>query len=73
MIKQGPILHEKKDRHNNLNLCYYYGELGYIVIDYRNFLLLATKRQATSVITDNLMALISYKPLLIKEKEIFLS
>ena len=51
VIRQGPILQEKKNRRNSLGLCYYFGEPGYIAIDYKNHTLLATKRQAAGTLT----------------------
>ena len=69
MIKQGLILQEKKDRHNSLGFCHYCGKPQYIAMDHRNSTLLVTRKQATSTFTGNLMALVSYKLLFIKEKE----
>ena len=60
VIKQGPILQEKKDRCNNLGLCRYYGKPGDIAIDHKDPTLLATKRQVESAFTGNLMALVPY-------------
>ena len=72
IIKQKPILQKEKDRCNRLGLCRYGGEPGHIVIDHRNSAFLATKKQATSALTGNSMALIPYKPLPVEEKEISL-
>lgn len=58
VIRRGLILQKEKDRRNSLRLYRYCGELGYIAIDHRNPVLLATKRQATSVLKKNLMALV---------------
>ena len=69
VIKQGSILQEEKDRRNNLGLCRYCGEPGHIAIDHRNSALLANKKQAAGVFTDNSMALVPYKPLSVEEKE----
>ena len=44
VIKQGPISQEEKDRRNSLGLCCYCGKPGYIAINHRNPVLLATKR-----------------------------
>ena len=69
VIRWGPISQEEKDRRNSLGLCHYYGEPRYIVIDHRNPALLVTKRQVAVALTDNLMALVPYKPLPVEEKE----
>ena len=44
VIRQGLILQEKKDKQNNLGLCYYPGKPRHIVIHHRNSTLLATKK-----------------------------
>ena len=72
MMRQRPILQEEKDRHNSLGLCRYYGEPGHIAINYRNSALLAIKRQVAGALMGNSMALVSYKPLLVEEKEMSL-
>ena len=72
MIRQRLILQEEKDRHNSLGLYCYCGKLGHIAIYHKNPALLATKRQAASAFTDNLMALVPYKPLFMEEKKTFL-
>ena len=69
VIKQGPILQEKKYRHNNLGLCHYCSKSRHIAIDHRNPALLTTKKQAARTFRDNSMALISYKPLPVEKKE----
>ena len=71
-IRQGLISQEEKDRRNNLGFCRYCDKPGYIAIDHKNPALLATNRQAAGAFTDNLMALIPYKPLPVEEKETFL-
>lgn len=73
MIKQGPILQKVKDKHNILGLCYYCGKSAYIAMDYKNPTLLFTKKQVAITFTSNLIALIPYKPLFVKEKKTFLS
>ena len=69
VIRQELILQEEKDRRNNLGLCHYCGEPGYIAIDHRNAALLATKRQAAGAFMGKSMALVPYKPLPMEEKE----
>ena len=69
VIRREPILQEEKDRCNNLGLCRYYDKLGYIAIDYKNLVFLATKRQVAGAFIDNFMALVPYKPLFVEEKE----
>lgn len=72
MIKQEPILQEKKDKYNSLGFYYYCNEPEHIVIDHRNCILLVTKKQVLGTFTGNLMALVSYKSPSVKEKEISL-
>ena len=69
VIKRRQISQEEKDRCNNLVLCRYCGKPGHIAIDHRNPALLATKKQVAGAFTGNSIALVSYKPLLAKEKE----
>lgn len=69
VMKQGPILHKEKDICNNRGLFRYCDELGYIVIDHRNPVWLAIKKQAPSVLTGNTIALVLYKSLCVEEKE----
>ena len=73
VIRRGLISQEEKDRRNNLGLCRYCSEPGYIAIDHRNLALLVTKRQAANAFTGNSMALIPYKPLPVEEKDTSLS
>ena len=72
IIRQGLILQEENDRCNNLGLSHYCSKPGHIAIDHRNPALLATKKQATDIFTGNLIALVPYKALLVKEKKTFL-
>ena len=72
MIRQGPILQNKKDRCNSLGLCYYCDQSRHIVMDHKNRALLATKKQAKSALMGNSMALVLYKPLSMEEKEMSL-
>ena len=46
--------------------------LAHIAIDHRKPTLLATKKQVAGALTGNSMALVLYKPLFIKEKEMSL-
>ena len=69
VIKQRPISQEEKDKCNSLDLCCYYAKPEHIAIDYRNPVLLATKKLAANALTDNSMALVLYKPLPVEEKE----
>ena len=69
VIRQGPILQDKKDGCNSLGLCRYCGKPGHIAIDHRNPTLLATKKQAAGNPMGNLIALDLYKPLFMEEKE----
>lgn len=73
VISYGPILQKEKDRCNNVSLCHYCRELRHIAIDNRNSALLASKKQAASALMGNLIALIPYTTLFIKEKETSLS
>lgn len=68
-IRHGPILQKKKNKHNSLSLCHYCDKSGHITIDYGNLVFLATKRQAVVVFMGNLIALVSYKFFLVKEKQ----
>ena len=69
MIRQGRISQEKKERRNSLGLCRYCGKPGHIVIDHKNSVLLATKRQVAGVFTGNSIAFVPYKPLPVEEKK----
>ena len=69
VIRQELISKEEKDRCNNFGLCHYCGEPGRIAINYKNPILLSTKRKTASALTGNLIALIPYKPLPVEEKE----
>lgn len=68
MVRQRLISQEEKDRHNSLGLCHYYGKLRHIAKNYRNRILLAIKKQAVGIFTNNLMTLVPYKPLFVKKK-----
>ena len=72
MIRQRLILQKEKNRRNKINLYYYYNKLEFIAIDHRNPTLLATQRQVAGVFIGNLITLVLYKPLFVKEKNVSL-